>query len=311
MSDKLSFKGKVVLITGAGGGLGRSHALYFAERGADIVVNDLGGSTDGKGSAGAGASPADKVVKECEAFGVKAVANYDSVEFGDRIVKTAIDTFGRIDIVINNAGILRDVSFSKMTDKDWDIIFMVHVRGAYSVTKAAWDVMRKQNFGRIIMTTSAAGLYGNFGQANYSAAKLALVGFASTLAKEGASKNVHCNTIAPIAGSRMTETVLPKELVDALSPAFVSPLVAWLCHDDCEENGSVFEVGAGWVSKVQMQRSEGYSFPLSPPFTCETVRDKWDNVVDFEKGFDNPESPQDSFGPILANLESLKAKARL
>jgi len=308
MSDALSFKGKAVLVTGAGGGLGRSHALYFAARGANICVNDLGGSTSGDG---AGTSAADKVVAECKALGVDAVANYDSVEFGDKIVKTCVDKFGKIDIVINNAGILRDVSFSKMTDKDWDIIFMVHVRGAYSVTKAAWDIMRKQQFGRIIMTTSAAGLYGNFGQANYSAAKLALVGFASTLAKEGASKNVHCNTIAPIAGSRMTETVLPKELVDALKPEFVSPLVAWLCHDDCEENGGVFEVGAGWVAKVQQQRSQGYSFPLNPAFTCETVRDKWDNVCDFDAGFDNPESPQDSFGPILENLESLKAKSKL
>jgi len=308
MSDTLSFKDKAVLVTGAGGGLGRAHALYFAARGANICVNDLGGSTTGDGK---GTGAADKVVKECEAMGVKAVANYDSVEFGDRIVKTCVDAFGKIDIVINNAGILRDVSFSKMTDKDWDIIFMVHVRGAYAVTKAAWDTMRKQNFGRIIMTTSAAGLYGNFGQANYSAAKLALVGFASTLAKEGASKNVHCNTIAPIAGSRMTETVLPKELVDALKPEFVSPLVAWLCHDDCEENGSVFEVGAGWISKVQQQRSQGYAFPLNPAFTCETVRDKWDDVCDFDAGYDNPESPQDSFGPILENLESLKGKSKL
>lgn len=305
----LTFEGKVVLITGAGGGLGRSHALYFAARGANIVVNDLGGSATG--DAGTGQNPADKVVDECKVLGVQAVANYDSVEFGEKIVKTALDAFGRIDIVINNAGILRDVSFSKMTDKDWDLIFTVHVRGAYSITKAAWNVMRKQEFGRIIMTTSAAGLYGNFGQANYSAAKLALVGFAATLAKEGASKNIHCNTIAPIAGSRMTETVLPKELVDALKPEFVSPLVAWLCHDDCEETGSVFEVGAGWVAKVQQQRSKGFAFPLSPPFPLEMVRDEWDKVCDFDEDSTNPESPQDSFGPILDNLESLKAKSKL
>merc|ERR1712072_422014 len=250
-------------------------------------VNDLGGSTkgDGKGSSNA----ADKVVEEIKAMGSKAVANYDSVEHGEKIVKTALDAFGKIDIVINNAGILRDVSFSKMTDKDWDLIFMVHVRGAYSVTKAAWDVMRKQKFGRIVMTTSAAGLYGNFGQANYAAAKLALVGFSSTLAKEGASKNVHCNCIAPIAGSRMTETVLPKELVESLKPDYVSPLVGWLCHPDCEENGSTFEVGAGWISKVQQQRSEGRQFDLSQ-FSIEAVRDHWDDVCDFDKGFDNPES---------------------
>jgi 3-hydroxyacyl-CoA dehydrogenase/3a,7a,12a-trihydroxy-5b-cholest-24-enoyl-CoA hydratase len=309
MSDKLSFADKVVLVTGAGGGLGRAHAMYFAARGASIVVNDLGGGT--KGDVGGSSSAADKVVEEIKAMGSKAVANYDSVEKGEAIVKTALDAFGRIDIVINNAGILRDVSFSKMTDRDWDLIFLVHVRGAYSVTKAAWDVMRKQNFGRIIMTTSAAGLYGNFGQANYSAAKLALVGLSSTLAKEGASKNVHCNCIAPIAGSRMTETVLPKELVDALKPEYVSPLVAWLCHDDCEENGSTFEVGAGWISKVQQQRSEGKSFSLAPAFTCEDVRDGWDAVCDFDNNFENPESPQDSFGPIMENLESLKGKSRL
>merc|ERR1712216_642716 len=303
---ELSFKDKVVLITGAGGGLGRAHALFFAERGASVVVNDLGGGT--KGDSKGGSEAADKVVKEIQALGSKAVANYDSVENGESIVKTALDAFGRIDIVINNAGILRDTSFSKMTDRDWDLIFLIHVRGAYSVTKAAWDVMRKQQFGRIIMTTSAAGLYGNFGQANYAAAKLALVGLATTLAKEGGSKNVHCNCIAPIAGSRMTETVLPKELVDALKPEYVSPLVAWLCRDDCEENGSTFEVGAGWISKVQQQRSEGKSFSLSPAFTCEDVRDGWDAVCAFDNNFENPESPQDSFGPIMENLEKLKSK---
>jgi 3-hydroxyacyl-CoA dehydrogenase/3a,7a,12a-trihydroxy-5b-cholest-24-enoyl-CoA hydratase len=267
-------------------------------------VNDLGGGT--KGDKGGSSAAADKVVEEIKAMGAKAVANYDSVENGTAIIKTALDAFGRIDILINNAGILRDVSFNRMTDRDWDLIFLVHVRGAYSVTKAAWAAMREQGFGRIIMTTSAAGLYGNFGQANYSAAKLALVGFASTLAKEGASKNIHCNSIAPIAGSRMTETVLPKELVDALKPEYVSPLVGWLCHDDCEENGSTFEVGAGWISKVQQQRSEGVAFDLKG-FGPEAVRDQWDDVIDFDKGeFSNPESPQDSFGPIMENLEKSK-----
>jgi len=198
-----------------------------------------------------------------------------------------------------------------MTDRDWDLIFTVHVRGAYSITKAAWETMRKQKFGRIIMTTSAAGLYGNFGQANYAAAKIALVGLSTTLAKEGAKNNIHCNCIAPIAGSRMTETVMPKELVEALKPEYVSPLVAWLCHDDCKETGSTFEVGGGWISKVQMQRSKGHSFSLAPAFNVEDVRDNWNSVCDFSAGFDNPSQPADSFGPILTNIETLKAKSKL
>jgi len=303
MAD-LRFDDKVVLITGAGGGLGRSHALFFAARGASVCVNDLGAGMKGDAT---GPNGADAVVAECIALGGKAVANYDSVEHGANIVKTAIDAFGKIDIVINNAGILRDLSFAKMTDRDWDLIFMVHVRGAYSVTKAAWDVMRKQEFGRIIMTTSAAGLYGNFGQANYAAAKLALVGFSTTLAKEGQSKNIHCNCIAPIAASRMTETVLPADLLESLKPDYVSPLVGWLCHEDCEETGSTFEVGAGWISKVQQQRSQGQSFDLST-FSAEAIRDKWDDVCDFDAGYDNPESPQDSFGPIMENLMNNKSK---
>merc|ERR1712216_1006356 len=302
---ELSFKDKVVLITGAGGGLGRAHALFFAERGASVVVNDLGGGT--KGDSKGGSEAADKVVKEIQALGSKAVANYDSVENGEAIVKTALDAFGRIDIVINNAGILRDTSFSKMTDRDWDLIFLIHVRGAYSVTKAAWDVMRKQQFGRIIMTTSAAGLYGNFGQANYAAAKLALVRLSTTLAKEGESKDIHCNCIAPIAASRMTETVLPADLLESLKPEYVSPLVGWLCHEDCDENGSTFEVGAGWIAKVQQQRSPGVSFELAN-FSTEGIRDKWDDVCNFDDGFDNPESPQDSFGPIMENLMNNKSK---
>jgi len=240
----------VVIVTGAGGGLGKAYALFFASRGAKIVVNDLGTSTLGKGKSSAAA---DKVVEEIKAAGGEAVANYDSVEAGDAIVKSAIDAFGRIDIVINNAGILRDTTFLKMKDEDWDLIYRVHLLGAYKVTKAAWNYMRDQGYGRIVMTASAAGLYGNFGQANYSAMKLAQLGFANSLAIEGDKKNIHVNTIAPIAGSRMTETVLPPDLIQALKPEYVVPLVAYLCHESCDVNGSVFEVGAGWIGKLRWE----------------------------------------------------------
>jgi len=182
MSNTLRFDGKVAIVTGAGNGLGRSHALLLASRGAKVVVNDLGTSVSGSGSS---SKAADKVVQEIKNAGGVAVANYDSVEDGEKIVQTAIDNFGRIDILVNNAGILRDTSFVKMTDNDWDLVYRVHLRGAYKITKAAWNKMREQNYGRIIMTTSAAGIYGNVGQANYSSAKLGLVGFAKALSIEG------------------------------------------------------------------------------------------------------------------------------
>src|SRR6201995_4452076 len=225
MSD-LRFDGRVAIVTGAGNGLGRAHALLLASRGAKVVVNDLGGGATGAGKASAAA---DKGGEEIKAGGGDAVANYDSVEDGAKIVQCALDTWKRIDIVVNNAGILRDTSFQKMTQDDWDLIYRVHVLGAFRVTKAAWDHMREAGFGRIIFTASAAGIYGNFGQANYAMAKLGLVGLSNTLAIEGKKKNVFVNTIAPIAGSRLTETVLPKELTEALKPEFVSPLVAYLC----------------------------------------------------------------------------------
>ena len=196
----LRFDGKVCVITGAGGGIGKVYALFFASRGAKVVVNDLGTSHSGDGN---NANAADKVVEEIKAKGGQAVANYDSVEFGDKIIKIAIDAFGRVDIVINNAGILRDISFQKMKDIDWNLIFKVHVYGAYSVTRAAWNAMRQQGYGRVINTASAAGLFGSFGQVNYSAAKLALHGFTQSLAREGEKKNIRVNTIAPLAASRM------------------------------------------------------------------------------------------------------------
>ena len=299
MSD-LRFDGRVAIVTGAGNGLGRSHALLLASRGAKVVVNDLGGSHTGGGKSSAAA---DKVVEEIKAAGGEAVANYDSVEDGDKIVKTALDTFGKIDIVINNAGILRDVSFQKMSQEDWDLIYRVHVLGAYRVTKAAWDVMREQGYGRIIFTASAAGIYGNFGQANYSMAKLGVHGLAQTLALEGKKKNVLVNTIAPIAGSRMTETVLPKDLIDALKPEYVTPLVAYLCHESNEETGSLFEVGGGFMGKLRWERAAGKVFKLGRDITPDQVQKAFSEITSFEKST-HPADVTSSMQPILGNLGS-------
>jgi 3-hydroxyacyl-CoA dehydrogenase/3a,7a,12a-trihydroxy-5b-cholest-24-enoyl-CoA hydratase len=298
MANELRFDGKVAIITGAGAGLGRSHALLLASRGAKVVVNDLGGSAFGQGKS---SSAADKVVEEIKAAGGEAVANYDSVEDGANIVKTAVDAFGRIDIVVNNAGILRDTSFQKMSEADWDLIYRVHVLGSMRVAKAAWDLMRDQGFGRIVFTASAAGIYGNFGQANYAMAKLGLVGLSNTLALEGKKKNVFVNTIAPIAGSRLTETVLPKDLIDALKPEYVSPLVAWLCHESCEETGGLFEVGGGFYGKLRWERTEGKVFKLGRDISPDAIKSAWNVITDFSKS-SHPTDITASMGPILGNL---------
>jgi len=296
MSD-IRFNGRVVVVTGAGGGLGRTYALLFGARGAKVVVNDLGGSMTGEGTSRA----ADVVVEEIRKAGGEAVANYDSVEHGDKIIKTAMDTWGRVDIVINNAGILRDTSFVKMKDSDWDIVNAVHLRGSYSVSKAAWDIMREQKFGRIIMTTSAAGIFGNAGQANYSAAKLGIVGLANTLALEGAGRNIFVNTIAPVAGTRLTATVMPPELVEALKTEYIAPLVLFLANENCDVNGKLFEVGAGWVSTIRRIRTEGHFFPLSRPFTPEDIRNNWGKITDFSR-YTVPTSIQDSLNLIMNQL---------
>ncbi|XP_045140991.1 peroxisomal multifunctional enzyme type 2 [Echinops telfairi] len=283
-------------------GLGRAYALAFAERGASVVVNDLGGDFKGDGKS---SSAADKVVEEIRRNGGKAVANYDSVEAGERIVKTALDTFGRIDIVVNNAGILRDRSFARTSDEDWDLIHRVHLRGSFQVTRAAWDHMKKQNYGRLIMTSSASGIYGNFGQANYSAAKLGLLGLANTLAIEGRKNNIHCNTIAPTAGSRMTKTVLPEDVLKALKPDYVAPLVLWLCHESCEENGGLFEVGAGWIGKLRWERTLGAIVrQKNQPMTPEAVKAKWAQICDFDNS-STPQSIQESTGSILGVLSKV------
>uniref|UniRef100_A0A665TRQ4 Hydroxysteroid (17-beta) dehydrogenase 4 n=1 Tax=Echeneis naucrates TaxID=173247 RepID=A0A665TRQ4_ECHNA len=236
------------------------------------LVNDLGADTKGGGKSSAAA---DKVVEEIKAKGGKAVANYDSVEDGEKLIQAALDSFGRI--VLSNISISQYTYFNYM-----NLIQRIHLRGSFLVTRAAWNHMKNQKFGRIIMTASAAGIYGNFGQANYSAAKLGMLGLANTLAIEGRKYNIHCNTIAPVAGSRLTETVMPPDLVASLKPEYVSPLVLWLCHDQCQENGGLFEVGAGWIGKLRWERSRGRIVrQKNQPMNPEAVRDQWDKICDF------------------------------
>ena len=273
--NKLGYDGKVAVITGAGGGLGRQHALLLASRGALIVVNDLGGAVDGGGS---DASAAQKVVDEIRAAGGEAVANHDSVstpEGGESIIKTAIDAYGRVDIVINNAGILRDKTFHNMTSEFVDPVIDVHLKGAFYVTQPAFVHMREQGYGRIISTSSAAGVFGNFGQTNYGAAKMGLVGFTRVLGVEGARFNIKANAIAPLAMTRMTEDILGA-LKDKLDPGLVSPLVAFLAHEDCPVSGQLFSVGGGRVAHVFLGETNGY---YSPTLTPEDVQNNWDTIT--------------------------------
>lgn len=292
MSDLLSFKDRVVVITGAGGGLGKVYALEYAKRGAKVVVNDLGGTLKGSGH---NARAADLVVQEIRDNNGVAVANYDSVtDNGSNIIKTAIDNFGRIDILINNAGILRDVSIAKMTLQDFNSVIDVHLNGAYQLTKAAWPYMRDQKFGRIINTCSPAGLFGNFGQANYSAAKLGLVGLGETLAKEGYKYNIFINSIAPLARSRMTEDVLPAHILKQLGPEKIAPLVLYLTHEESKVTNSIFELAAGFYGQIRWERSSGQIFnPTdSKYFTPEAILNKWNAIIDFkDKSFNKTQHP--------------------
>ncbi|KAL0261716.1 bifunctional hydroxyacyl-CoA dehydrogenase/enoyl-CoA hydratase fox2 [Diplodia seriata] len=303
MAEQLRFDGQTVVVTGAGGGLGKAYATFFGSRGANVVVNDLGGSFKGEGNS---TKAADVVVEEIKKAGGKAVGNYDSVENGDRIIDTAIKAFGRIDILINNAGILRDVSFKNMKDADWDLINSVHVKGAYKCARAAWPHFRKQKYGRVINTASAAGLFGNFGQTNYSSAKLAQVGFTETLAKEGLKYNILANVIAPIAASRMTETIMPPDVLENLKPDWIVPLVAVLVHpSNTEETGSIFEVGGGHVAKLRWERAKGGLLKADSTMTPGAVLSKWNDINDFSK----PEYPTGpaNFMELLEEAQKLPA----
>ena len=266
--------GKVALVTGAGGGLGRCHALGLAAEGASVVVNDLGGSRDGTG---AGSSMADTVVEEIKAAGGTAVANYGSVTSPDdakAMVAAAVDAFGRLDICINNAGILRDRSFKNVTDEEWDIVVDVHLRGTYLVTHAAWAQMLAQGEGgRVINTSSTSGLIGNFGQANYGAAKAGIAGMTRVLALEGMKYGITVNTLAPAAWSRMTEDIMPEGVEERFAPEKVSPVVVWLCTDDAAKvNGRQFVVGGNRVTLLSWQALRiAEKDPMGDPLTIDEL----------------------------------------
>ncbi len=278
MANCMRFDERVVIVTGAGRGLGKSHALAFARRGAKLVINDIGGDVNG---GGASVSAADEVVKTIQGFGGTAVANYDSVENGAGIVQTAMDKYGRVDVVVNNAGILRDRSFVNMSEDEWGTVYRVHLLGAFRVIKAAWPIMREQGYGRIVNTSSASGIYGNFGQANYSTAKLGLHGLTQTLAQEGAAHNICVNSVAPVAGSRMMGTIASADLVAALKPEFVSALVLRLCAEHSSESGSLFEAGGGWMAKLRWQRNCGLLFDPQASFDADDVDAQWEGLCEF------------------------------
>jgi NAD(P)-dependent dehydrogenase (short-subunit alcohol dehydrogenase family) len=253
---ELRFEGRVAIITGAGGGLGRSHALELARRGAKVLVNDLGGALDGSGSS---ASAAQRVVDEITKIGGVATANHDSVasaEGGEAIVQAALDIFGRVDIVVNNAGILRDKAFHKMDSSQIDQVIDVHLKGAFYVSQPAFRWMRAQGYGRIVNTSSASGLFGSFGQANYGAAKAGLAGLTRVLAIEGAEHDVKVNAIAPIAFTRMTEGISGDFAFDA-APESVSPLVAYLTSEDCSVNGHIYSVAGGRIARILYVETPG------------------------------------------------------
>lgn len=279
---EIRFDDKVAVITGAGAGLGRAYGLELATRGAKVVVNDLGGARDGSGEGST--SAADKVVEEIKALGGEAVASYDSVatvEGGEAIINKAVETFGKVDILINNAGILRDRTLAKMEPEEWAAVESVHLHAAYNVTRPAFLKMRENGYGRIIVTSSSAGLYGNFGQVNYSAAKMGLVGFMHTLKLEGEKHNIKVNTIAPFAATRLTEDVLPPDLLERSQPEYVAPMVLYLCWEGCEQSGMIFNAGMGSFNRAAVLTGPGavVGDGRTPP-SPEQIAQQWDAIND-------------------------------
>jgi len=274
--SQIDLDGRVAVVTGAGGGLGRSHALLLASRGAKVVVNDLGGNRAGEGG---GSEMADQVVTEIQEAGGEAVANYASVADqagATSIVRSALDAFGRIDVVVNNAGILRDMTFAKLDAGSLDLVLKVHLYGTFYVTMAAWPYLKEQGYGRIVNTTSGSGLYGNFGQSNYSAAKLGITGLTRTLGHEGKKYGINANVIAPIAASRMTEDIMPPKLLELLEPENVSPLVTYLASEACTTTGEIFSVGGGYMARVAIVEGQGVAFDHTP--TADEVADRFAEI---------------------------------
>lgn len=271
----LDYTGKVVIVTGAGGGLGRCHALEFARRGAKVVVNDLGGSVDGSGGS---SEAADKVVEEIKAAGGEAMSNGSSVTDDAGVanmVSQTMDAYGRIDVLVNNAGVLRDKSFAKMEIADFDFVVDVHLFGTMKPTKAVWPIMKEQGYGRILVTSSSSGLYGNFGQSNYGAAKLGVVGFINTLKLEGQKDNIHVNALAPVAWTRMTSNLMPPEMEDALAPEQVTPAVVFMCSEQAP-TGKIICAGAGAYAAAQIVETRGLYLGTTP--TAEDVADNWEQI---------------------------------
>ncbi|KZV83142.1 NAD(P)-binding protein, partial [Exidia glandulosa HHB12029] len=291
---EVRYDGKTVIVTGAGNGLGRAYSHMFAKLGANVVVNDV----SEKG--------AKAVVDEITKAGGKAVAAVASAEDGEGIVKTAIDAFGGVHVLIANAGILRDKSFLAMTEKEWDDVIAVHLRATYKCTKACWPIFQKQKYGRIVTTCSTVGIYGNFGQANYSTAKAAILGFTRAVAVEGKRYNILANSLAPTAGTAMTATIWPQEMVDKFKPDFVAPVVGYLASEANEETtGSLFEVGGGWAAQTRWQRAYGYGFPHNKELTPEAIISKWNVITNFDDGrATNPTSSQESLQQIVMNFEN-------
>jgi len=277
---EIRYDGRVAIITGAGSGLGRAYALLLASKGAKVVVNDLGGTVDGTGS---GNAAAEIVCNEIKEAGGEAVPNFNSVAEWDEagnIIKTATDAFGKVDILINNAGILRDKSIIKMDPADWEIIQKVHLWGTFWCTKAAFPIMREQSYGRIISTASAAGLYGNFGQTNYGAAKLGIAGLMNTCEHEGAKYNILANTIVPIAGTRLTASVMPPNVLEKLKPDYVAPMVAWLSSEQCTVSGKMMTAGAGYFSRAAIMEGPGVFFDADKEVTVDMIAEKIDQIMD-------------------------------